>query len=327
MSFYSYDSVSIIDCQYISPGRAGAYLIVEGEEAAFVDNNTSRAVPLLMEALEAAGLEPGQVRYAIVTHVHLDHSAGTSALLERCPNATVLAHPKAARHLCNPERLVRASKQVYGIELFDRLYGEILPIDPERVRAVEDGEAVRWDGRQLRFMHTLGHCSHHVCIHDSKTNGVFAGDNFGICYPPLIQGPRPFVFAAATPTEFDPQTSRESVERILATECERLYLSHFGIFENTPAFADEMRRSLDVCEALIEEAAKSGAKDEALRAFVGERLRQATEEAMRSCGIEINGESLRWVNPDIYMNTAGLVAAVSRRQRTQRRDGAGQAGM
>ena len=39
--------------------------------------------------------------------------------------------------------------------------------------------------RRLRFLHTAGHANHHVCIHDSATNGVFTGDSFGIAYPRL----------------------------------------------------------------------------------------------------------------------------------------------
>ena len=90
--------IHTIDCNYLDrPRFAAAYLLVDGDEAAFVDNNTNHAVPDLLDALSRTGLSPGQVRYLIVTHVHLDHAGGTSALAAACPNATVLAHPRAAR--------------------------------------------------------------------------------------------------------------------------------------------------------------------------------------------------------------------------------------
>src|SRR5207249_2808378 len=84
-----------VDCHYIEPGKAAAYLLVEGDRAAFIDNNTTHAVPLLLQALEDHGLSPEQVDYLIVTHIHLDHAGATAEMAEYCPNAMVLAHPKA----------------------------------------------------------------------------------------------------------------------------------------------------------------------------------------------------------------------------------------
>ena len=41
-------SVTTIDCEYLDqPGFAAAYLIHEGDRAAFVETNTNRAVPRL----------------------------------------------------------------------------------------------------------------------------------------------------------------------------------------------------------------------------------------------------------------------------------------
>ena len=88
-----------IDCDYVAPQLASAYLRVQGDEAAFVETNTALAVPKLLDALAREGLRPEQVRWVIVTHVHLDHAGGASALERACPNEKLLAHPRAARHL------------------------------------------------------------------------------------------------------------------------------------------------------------------------------------------------------------------------------------
>ena len=115
-----------IDCDYVLPQVACAYLRIQGDEAAFIETNTTHAVPKLLSTLAAEGMKPEQVRYVIITHVHLDHAGGTSALLAACPNATVLAHPRAARHLVDPEKLVASARAVYGEAKFDALYGKIV---------------------------------------------------------------------------------------------------------------------------------------------------------------------------------------------------------
>ena len=178
-------SITTIDCHYLDrPEFAAAYLVADGDEAAFIDNNTNHALPRLLAALADTGLAPEQVRYLIITHVHLDHAGGTSALAGACPNATVLAHPRAFRHVTEPKKLVDSAKSVYGDDEFRRLYGEIQALPAERVRVMEDGERVSLGQRKLEFLHTRGHANHHFCIADSGSGSVFTGDAFGLIYPP-----------------------------------------------------------------------------------------------------------------------------------------------
>ena len=50
------DSITTIDCEHMFPGHVAAFLLVEGERAAFVDNGAADSVPLLLAALAARGL-------------------------------------------------------------------------------------------------------------------------------------------------------------------------------------------------------------------------------------------------------------------------------
>lgn len=70
-------TITTIDCSYMGiPKHSAAYLIKEGEAAAFIDNNTNNSIPLLMEALENNKVTPENVKYIIITHIHLDHAGG-----------------------------------------------------------------------------------------------------------------------------------------------------------------------------------------------------------------------------------------------------------
>lgn len=73
----STDTITTIDCNYMeTPYHSAAYLIKEGDTAAFIDNNTSKSIPQLLKALEENNLKPEQVKYIIITHIHLDHAGG-----------------------------------------------------------------------------------------------------------------------------------------------------------------------------------------------------------------------------------------------------------
>lgn len=244
--------ITTIDCFYAGRERsAAAYLLVQDGEGVFIDNNTAHALPRLLAAARARGLAPEQIRAAIITHAHLDHAGGSGALMQACPNATLIAHPRAARHMIDPSRLSASAKQVYGAERFARLYGELAPIASARVRSVEEGETFTFGkGRTLTFWHTRGHANHHICIWDEQTRSIFTGDSFGLCFP-VLQSKGIFVMATTSPTDFDPQAARESAERIAASNARAAYPTHFGPFEQLAQAKQQLCADLDFSEGLM----------------------------------------------------------------------------
>lgn len=312
------DTVVPVETHYLEPGKMSAYLLAEGDEAAFVDTNTVHAVGHLLQALEEEGFSPEQVRHVIVTHVHLDHSGGTAELLRHCPNATVLAHPKAARHLVDPTRLIAGSKMVYGEAAFVHLYGEIAPIPEERVRAVGDGEVLAWGGRRLTFLHTAGHATHHIGIHDSRSNAVFAGDAFGIGRNAGARPGAPFLVASTSPPDFDAAAARESLDRILATGAEYIGVGHYGFFGHPATGAAQVRRSVDAFEAIVLDAADSDLDDGALQPFCMARVEAYLAEHLAHCGVADPAADLAWLAGDALMNAMGLSVAAQRLRKARR---------
>lgn len=305
-------AVVTIDCQYMRPRFAASYLLVEGEMAAFVENNTAHSVPLLLDALRSRGLTPEQVRYLIVTHVHLDHAGGSSALMRACPNATLLAHPRAAPHLIDPTRLVSSARRVYGESAFRELYGEITPIDGRRVRVMQDGDKLRFGARNLRFIHTRGHANHHFCVHDDRADGVFTGDSFGLAYPDL-QGHGLFVFPSTSPTDFIPSEARRALRKILDTGARRAFLTHFGEVTDLNEAARQLGEHLDFSESLLNEAAAAGDEGEELVAVCEERLREYFEAELRRRGFT-TPESTPWeiLELDLGLNAQGIAYAAEK---------------
>ena len=304
--------VSTIDCQYLGPEHAAAYLLIQGDEAAFVENNTVHAVPLLMRALETHGVRREQVAYAIITHLHLDHAGATSALVKQCPNATVLAHPRAVRHLVDPSRLIAGVKAVYGAGGFNAMYAPIEPIDPARVRGVAEGETVDLGGRTLTFLQTPGHAKHHIAIHESGSNGVFTGDAFGYNYRPSRSSERPFLLFPTAPTDFDPDAARESVRRILATGAERAYLTHFGELAAIEEGAEVVLASIKRMEGIVRNATASGLAGGELQRFCEERVREAYAAQAAFCGATLDEDDWRRFDADIPVDAQGLAVLVEK---------------
>src|ERR1700746_2431374 len=132
--------ISAIDAEYLYPGHAAAHLIEDSGSAAFVDVGTNDSVPYLLAALAELGIARAAVDYVLLTHVHLDHAGGAGRLMRELPNARAVLHPRGAPHMIDPSRLIAGSRAVYGEARFARLYGELIPLAPDRVHVPAAGE-------------------------------------------------------------------------------------------------------------------------------------------------------------------------------------------
>ena len=308
------DEIVIIDCEYIEKEFAASYLILNQGRAAFIDNNTSHCVPRLMNALRQNNISPEKVDFIIITHVHLDHAGGTSALMAACPNAKLLAHPRAMRHMIDPSKLISSAQKVYGASEFERLYGTISPIPESRTQIIEDSATLNWNGRLLDFLHTRGHANHHMCILDRSTGSLFSGDAFGLAYPAL-QSNELFILPSTSPTDFDPQLAKQAIDRIVATNPQRILLTHFGTVTEIQAAASQLKRHLDFSEILLEEATKASTLDGSILE------RYCTDKLTKYYSSIASFTDAQWnlLKLDLSLNGSGIayVAQKRRKQATE----------
>lgn len=295
----------------VVPEFTAVYLRVAGDECAFIEAHTAHAVPKLMAALEAHRLQPEAVRWVVVTHAHLDHAAGASALLARCPNAQLLAHPRAARHLIDPHKLVASATAVYGQERFAKLYGRIDPIPAERVRVLEDGARFPLGDAELQVFHTAGHAKHHFVVDDPALSTVYTGDTFGLVYPALQRGAR-FALATTSPTDFDANEARRSIDRVLSLGRSAACLTHFGEVRDLEAVATQLGRWIDRSEAWVASVREREETDEAAYGRIAGAIQGAIAEEARAAGLSFDERDMKLLAVDVDLNAKGLVVAARR---------------
>jgi glyoxylase-like metal-dependent hydrolase (beta-lactamase superfamily II) len=266
--------VILVDTGYVRPGVAAAWIVKGGSGAAVVETGTAHSVPHVMAALAAQGIAPGEVSHVIVTHVHLDHAAGAGALLARLPRAKLVVHPRGARHMIDPSKLLAGAAEVYGgMDSIRALYGDVLPAQADRVIEAPEGTVVELGGRTLRMLDAPGHARHHFVVHDPATRGFFTGDTFGISYREFDDASGPFMYPTTTPVQFDPPALRASVERMLAERPERMYLTHYGMIEGRiPEAAAAMLEAVDGHVAIARGAPPGPGRQAAIRAGLVEQL-------------------------------------------------------
>jgi glyoxylase-like metal-dependent hydrolase (beta-lactamase superfamily II) len=301
--------VFAIDTEYLRPRMDASHLIVDDGRAAFVDTGTHFSIPNLLAALAAEELDPADVDYIFLTHVHLDHAGGAGRLAAALPRAQVLVHPRGAAHMVNPQKLIAAAQAVYGERMFGEHYGDIVPIPAARVRAVEDGERVRLGARNFEFLHTPGHAMHHLCIVDRDSGEVFSGDTFGISYREFDTAAGEFIFPTTTPTQFDPDQLHASVERILQLQPSGVYLTHYSRVNNIEKLGVDLHADIDTFVNIARSAAALPNRVEQMASRIFDHLSLRLDDRGYAGG---SADRHALLDLDVGLNASGLDAWLAR---------------
>jgi glyoxylase-like metal-dependent hydrolase (beta-lactamase superfamily II) len=235
--------MGLIDVMHLGRPRViGAWLV----DGVVIDPGPTSCLDTLLQ-----GLDGEQPRALLLTHIHLDHAGASGSLVERWPDLEVYVHERGARHMVDPERLIKSARMLYGEDM-DRRWGEMVPVPEGNLRVLHGGESL-FDGA-FQVAYTPGHASHHVSyLHDGT---AFVGDTGGvrIASSSLTVPPSP-------PPDIDVEAWHASIELIAAWKPDRLVMTHFGASEDVDAQLSELSARLDAWAAR--------AREQDLDAFVG----------------------------------------------------------
>ncbi|MDG6960268.1 MAG: MBL fold metallo-hydrolase [Nitrososphaerota archaeon] len=190
---------------------ANAYLVVGGEGAVVVDAGMPGNEGRIVGYAKGAGVEPGAIRYIVLTHPDIDHS-GSVAKLKGLTGAKVAIHEADGPRLAGEKKL----KEVRGAAgvLFGLAspFMRFTPVKPDVL--LKDGDRV--DG--LVVIHTPGHTDGSICLY-KEGEAIFVGDALrtGSGGEPLLP---PGSMTA------DMQRAKESVKKIAGYRYEVLLPGH-----------------------------------------------------------------------------------------------------
>lgn len=247
------DGVIAIDTMTGGMTSVTAGYLLPAPRPTLIECGPARTSEHVIAGLHALGMDPDDLAYLVLTHIHLDHAGGAGDLAAAFPNATVVVSDVGARHLHDPERLNRSAGQVYG-PLFDTVYGPCTPIDEDRLLGVGDGDRIDLGGgRHLDLLYTPGHAKHHIGIHDAGSGAVFSGDSVGVKLPGMTT-----LRPATPPADFHLEAALASIQRYRERQPTRVYLAHYGpVDPPDEALADaehRLRLWASVAEAAWHEA-------------------------------------------------------------------------
>lgn len=216
----------LIDVMHLGVPRVIGAWVVDG---VVIDPGPTSTLDTLLE-----GLDGERPRALLLTHIHLDHAGASGSLVQRWPDLEVYVHERGARHLADPERLLKSARMLYGDDM-DRRWGDMVPVPEGNLRVLHGSESL-FDG-EFEVAYTPGHAAHHVSyLHDGT---AFVGDTGGV----RIGGG--LTLPPSPPPDIDVEKWHASIERIAAWKPERLVQTHFGASEDPDAQLAELSARLD----------------------------------------------------------------------------------
>lgn len=310
------DRIFLIDTLYLGRKEfAASYFIESNGELAVIETNTNHAVPRILSAIENEGFSLEQVKYVILTHIHLDHAGGAGLLMEKLPSAKLVVHPRGARHMSSPDKLIDSVKKVYGEDEYHRLYGNILPVPEEKLIEAEDGIIIRIGDRELILKESPGHAKHHLVIFDKVSSSLFSGDALGIGYPLFRYRWGMLIFPSTSPVQFDPRSAVETYKMILALKPAKIMLTHYGVVENVDNIYKNLMSwidfAVDTSEDLIE---KNYEEDELHKIILKSTWEVFNKKIMEIRGTQLTDEEKDYLFLDADLNSKGLAIYIKQKK-------------
>ena len=194
--------------------------VLEAEKVALIDIGPSVSVGNLVAGLVELNINPIDISYIFITHIHIDHAGGIGKAIKQMPNATVIVHEKGKEHLTAPAKLWEGSQQALGELALE--YGPIEPVPHDRILVAKEGMRINLGEMEIEALSTPGHASHHLSFMDKDEGRLFAGEAAG-CYTEEIDTIRP-----ATPSPFNLEQALTSLDKLIYLNAVSLYYAHFG---------------------------------------------------------------------------------------------------
>lgn len=163
------------------------YLVRGKNASAIIEGGVSAIADRVIDQLELLDVAP---TYLIITHPHADHITGLGALMEKYPNAVVVAgegakafidHPKAQETMRKEDRFISSRLAVLGFK------PGLPPITdlciPDKHIAVKDKIEIDLGGLSLHCTKVGGHAPGNIAIHIPEMKAMAVSDSLGFHFP------------------------------------------------------------------------------------------------------------------------------------------------
>jgi len=278
------DRVYLI-AQHFEDARVGYQaFFIASEKPTLIEPGPSPFISKIVVGLNELGYDVASLSYIIPTHIHADHCGGTGNLIQSAHNAKILAHYEGVKHLIDPTKMMEASRAYWG-EYYESEIGALLPVPESKIEVVQGGENIDLGDRTLAVVYTPGHAKHHICLYDSESGELFAGEALGLPLP----GNKTKVVPVVSPPVFELEAALDSIDRLRMLKPSKIFYSHYGIGQRAKTCLDLAEKNTKLWGDIVLQALKDGKDRDEIKTELAAHLGE-----IETTNNEIFSQLLEW---------------------------------
>ncbi len=237
-------TIHTVDLHFMGrSGTIGAYLVPFSDRCILVETGPGSTVTALESGIRQLGFSIEDVTDVFLTHIHLDHAGASGWLAQH--GCQIHVHENGAPNLVHPEKLLASAGRLYG-EKMGELWGEFIPVPPDKITIMHDGEVTKFGNQSIRALDVPGHANHHLAY--MIGDACFSGDIGGIRL-----SPQQYLSLPLPPPDLHLEKWRDSIRHIQAYDPTRIVPTHFGIYSDARWHLQAVLTALDEVGAWAEE--------------------------------------------------------------------------
>ncbi len=186
-------ATEVADGVYMARGVSNSYLVVTPDGSVVIDTGAPNTARKQHESLRA--VSGSSVRYVILTHAHIDHTAGVA--LWSGPDTQVIAQARHADEIAYQRRLsgffARRNAAQFGAAPPTEIAPTGVAADGFADISFDDSFEFSLGGLTFVLAHTPGETTDHVSVWIPEREVAFIGDNYYDSFPNIstLRGSRP----------------------------------------------------------------------------------------------------------------------------------------
>ena len=231
MTARKHEPKKITSCLYQLGTPAFPAFLSIGEDGMLIEGGTGPTFSIMVGQIESLGIDPGIIKYIVLTHTHADHIGAVPHFQRDWPHIKLLASPIGTKILAQSELFKQFQLTDLGIAQLMKAKSEIDTL-PEPVEdyafnvdsVVKEGDRIDLGaGIVWNVYETPGHSPCHIALFEEKEGTLALGDTTGFYVPEKD------VF---WPNYFESLAKYcDSIRKLASLPAKRAILSHNAVIE------------------------------------------------------------------------------------------------